>query len=70
MTQVVLNISNKKKWNALKTILEAMDIDYTTHNTAEKVSGQEVELLKRAEDDKANGRVTIYTSYRDILGRH
>lgn len=67
MTQVVLNINSKKKWNALKTILEAMDIDYLAQDT--KVNEIELALLKRAESDKENGRVTAYTSHRDILGR-
>ena len=69
MTQVVLNINNKKKWNALKTILEVMNIDYTTKDAIEKISEQELELLHRAENDKENGRLTTYTSHRDILGR-
>ncbi len=67
MTQVVLNINSKKKWTALKTILEAMDIDYLAQDT--KVSDQELALLRQAENDKENGRVTAYTSHRDILGR-
>ena len=46
MTQVVLNINNKKKWNALKTILEVMSIDYTTQDTTEKMpSEKELEFL-------------------------
>ncbi|MDB4924783.1 hypothetical protein [Mucilaginibacter sp.] len=69
MTQVVLNINNKKKWNALKTILEVMNIDYTAKDATEKISEQELELLQRAENDKENGRLTTYTSHRDILGR-
>jgi hypothetical protein len=67
MTQVVLNINSKKKWNALKTILEAMDIDYLAQDT--KLSETELKLLQQAENDKKNGRVTPYTSHRDILGR-
>ena len=69
MTQIVLNISDKKKWDALKTILEVMKIDYTAKDAIEKLSEQEHELLHRAENDKENGRVTAYTSHRDILGR-
>ena len=67
MTQVVLNINSKKKWNALKTILEAMDIDYLAQEA--KVSERELELLHQANNDRENGRVTTYTSHRDILGR-
>jgi hypothetical protein len=67
MTQVVLNISSKKKWNALKTILEVMNIDYMTKDT--KLSDRELELLHQAENDKENDRVSTYTSHRDILGR-
>jgi len=69
MTQVVLNISNKKQWNALKTVLEAMKIDYITQDAAEKLSENELALLHRAESDKENGRLTAYTNHRDILGR-
>ena len=69
MTQVVLNISNKKKWNALKTVLEAMNIDYTAQDATEKLSERELDLLHSAEKDIANGSVTAYTNHRDILGR-
>jgi hypothetical protein len=69
MTQVVLNINSKKKWNALKTVLEAMNIDYTTEIKKETLSEKELQLLHRAEKDKENGRLTTYTSHRDILGR-
>jgi len=64
MTQVVLNIENKKKWNALKTVLKA----YSTQDT-EQISEAELELFRRAENDKENGKVNIYTSHRDILNR-
>jgi hypothetical protein len=67
MTQVVLNINSEKKWNALKTILEVMDIDYTTQDA--KMSERELELLHQAENDNANGRVNAYTNHRGILGR-
>ena len=69
MTQVVLNINDKEKWTALKTILEVMKIDYTAKDAIEKISEQELELLHKAESDKENDRVTAYTSHRDILGR-
>ena len=69
MTQVVLNISSKKKWSALKTVLEAMNIDYTTQDAIEKLSEKELDLLHHAENDKEDGRVTAYTSHREILGR-
>ena len=67
MTQVVLNINSKKKWNALKTILDVMNIDYMTQDT--KMSERELELLHKAENDKENGKLNTYTSHRDILGR-
>jgi len=67
MTQVVLNINSKKKWNALKTILEVMNIDYMTQDS--KMSEKELELLSQAENDKENGSVNTYTSHRNILGR-
>ncbi|HEY4325365.1 MAG TPA: hypothetical protein VGN20_15305 [Mucilaginibacter sp.] len=69
MAQIVININNKKKWNALKTILEAMDINYVARDTAEPLSERELDLLRRAENDKQNGRLTSYTSHRDVLGR-
>jgi hypothetical protein len=67
MTQVVLNINSKKEWDALKPILEVMNIEYITQDA--KMSEKELELLRRAENDKENGRVHAYTSHRDILGR-
>jgi hypothetical protein len=69
MTQVVLNIDSKKKWNALKTILDVMNIEYMTQDSIEKMSERELELLHQAENDKEHGRLNTYTSHRDILGR-
>ncbi len=69
MIQVVLNISNKKKWNALKTVLETMNIDYITQGAAQKLREKELGLLNRAKSDKENGRLTSYINHRDILGR-
>lgn len=68
MTQVVLNISDKKKWSALKTVLEAMNIDYITQD-AGPLSERELTLLRAAESDQEQGRLTVYTNHRDILGR-
>ena len=67
MTQVVLNINSKKEWDALKPILEVMNIDYITQDA--KMHERELELLQQAENDKENGRVYTYNSHRDILGR-
>ncbi|MFI5136474.1 MAG: hypothetical protein ACHQIM_01520 [Sphingobacteriales bacterium] len=67
MTQVVLNINSKKEWDALKPILEVMNIEYITQDA--KMSEKEIKLLHRAEDDKENGRVHVYSSHRNILGR-
>ena len=69
MTQVVLNINSKKKWNALKTILDVMNIEYLTQDSMEKMSEIELELLHKAENDKENGRLNTYINHRDILGR-
>jgi hypothetical protein len=44
-----------------------MNIDYTAKDAIEKISEKELKLLQRAENDKENGRVTAYTSHRDIL---
>jgi len=67
MTQVVLNINSKKEWDALKPILEVMNIEYITQNA--KMSEREFELMRHAEDDKENGRLYTYASHRGILGR-
>jgi len=69
MTQVVLNINSKKKWDALKTVLEAMDIDYITQVKKDILGEKELQLMHQAENDKQNGRLTTYTNHRDILGR-
>jgi hypothetical protein len=69
MMQVILNISSKKKWNALKTILDLMNIDYITQGSIGKISEKETELLLLADNDKETGRVNAYTSHRDIIGR-
>ncbi len=68
MTQVLLNISSKKKWVALKAVLDAMDIDYTAQDNTEQLSETEQELLQKGINDKENGRLSIYTNNRDILG--
>jgi len=68
MTQVVLNISNKKKWDALKAILDQMKIDYFAQDSTEIISERELELLHQAENDKENGKVNTYINHRDILG--
>ena len=67
MTQVVLNINSKKEWDALKPILEVMNIEYITQDV--KMGEKELELLRQAEDDKENGRLYAYTNHRDILAR-
>jgi len=67
MTQVVLNINSKKEWDALKPILEVLNIDYITQDA--KMDERELELLQQAENDKENGRVYTYNGHRDMLGR-
>jgi len=67
MTQVVLNINSKKEWDALKPILEVMNIEYKTQDA--KMGETELDLLRQAVDDKENGRVYAYANHRDILGR-
>lgn len=69
MTQVTLHIDNKKKWAAIKTILEAMNITYNAHEPVKEVSKEEQVLLQRAESDVANGRLHPFKSHREILGR-
>jgi hypothetical protein len=68
MIQVVLNINSRKKWDDLKIILKAMDIDYLAGDA--KLSERELTLLHQAEKDRKNGRVTAYTSHRNILGSY
>ncbi len=67
-TQVLLNIGSKKKWGALKIVLEAMDINFTAQEMIEKLTEREIELLHMAENDKANGMMNVYSSHREILG--
>jgi len=69
MTQVVLNINSKEKWNALKDILETMNIDYTAQDNIEAMNERELELLTQAKDDVENGKAHRYTSHRAMLGR-
>ncbi|SEN20587.1 hypothetical protein SAMN05216436_11311 [bacterium A37T11] len=44
MTRVLLHIENKKKWNAIKTVLEAMDIDYATQQPGQSMEEGELDL--------------------------
>jgi len=67
MTQVVLNINSEKEWDALKPVLERMNIEYIAQDA--KMGDRELELFRQAGDDKENGRVYPYTNHRDILGR-
>ena len=69
MTQVVLNISSKKKWNALKSVLEAMEIDYSANETSAESDERELQLLRMAQNDVQEGRVSVYTNHRAILGK-
>jgi hypothetical protein len=69
MTQVVLNINSKEKWNALKDILETMNIDYTAQDNMEAMNEKELELLTHAKNDDENGKVHRFISHRAILGR-
>jgi hypothetical protein len=46
MTQIVININNRQKWNALKTILKAMDIDYTAQDATKKTWWKGTRLIK------------------------
>jgi len=68
MTQVTLHIDSKKKWAAIKTILEAMDIAYDAQEPVKEVSEKEQMLLQRAEADVAEGRLHKFKSHREILG--
>jgi len=68
MTQVTLHIDNKKKWVALKTILEAMEIAYDAQEPVKEFSEKEQLLLQRSEADVVEGRLYKFRSHREILG--
>ena len=53
----------------MKTVLQAMNIEYTTQDAIEPLSEKELTLLRHAENDIENGRLTDYTNHRAILGR-
>ena len=67
MTQVTIHIDSKKKLNAIKTILEAMDITYVAQELASDIKSLEQILLKKSESDITNGRVKKFRSHRRIL---
>lgn len=67
MTQVTIHIDSKKKLNAIKNILESMDIAYVTQELASDVPLQEQILLKKSEFDLTQGRVKKFRSHRQIL---
>lgn len=71
MTQVTLHIDSKKKWTAIKAVLEAMDIAYDTQqdDVTTIISEKEEVLLLRAKSDVSEGRVFPYSNHREILGR-
>lgn len=69
MTQVTFQINNKKKWAAIKTILEAMDIAYDAQDSIKEVSEKEQALLRKAEADVVEDRLQAYKSHRDVLNR-
>jgi len=69
MTQVTLHIDNKKKWAAIKTILEAMDITYDAQESVKEITKKEQAFVERAEADVTEGRLHHFTSHREILGR-
>ena len=69
MTQVTLHIDSKKKWVALKAILEAMEIAYDAQEPVKEFSEKEQLLLQRSEADVVEGRLYEFKSHREILGR-
>ena len=69
MTRVTLHIDSKKKWAAVKAILEAMDITYDAQESINELSEKEKAVLHRAESDVAGGRLHKFKSHRDIMGR-
>ena len=69
MKHATLHIDSKKKWVAIRTILEAMDIAYDAQGPANEISEKEQMLLRRADADVAEGRPYKFKSHREILGR-
>ena len=69
MIQATLHIDSKKRWAAIKTILEDMDIAYDAQDPVKEISEKEQQLLQRAEADVAEGRLHKFKSHREILGR-
>jgi len=66
MIQATLHIDSKKKWAAVKIILEAMDIAYDAQGPVEEISEKEQQLLQRAEADVVEGRLHKFKSHREI----
>ena len=66
MTQVTLHINSKKKWAAIRTILETRDIAYDAQEPAKEISEKEQVLLQRTEADVAEGRLYRFKSHREI----
>jgi len=69
MTQVIINITNTKKWDELKPILESLDIDYFAQDmeSSEKISEIELELFNQSADDVKNDRLFDYSNSRQVL---
>lgn len=69
MTQVTLHIDSKKKWAAIKTILDAMEITYDAQDPVKEITEKERALLQQAKTDVTADRLHSFKSHREILGR-
>jgi hypothetical protein len=70
MTTITANIPDNLK-DKVRQFIEGLGGEVTSvfEPSAKNTSDSELDLLHRAEKDKENGRVSIYTSHRGILGR-
>ncbi|WP_236974277.1 hypothetical protein [Membranihabitans maritimus] len=67
MTQIKLYIDSKEKWEAIKAILEDMNMVYDAQEFSKGISDQEFSLLRQAESDILEKRLYDFKSHRKIL---
>lgn len=67
MTQIKLYIDSKEKWEAIKAILEDMNMVYDAQEFSKGISDQEFSLLRQAESDILEKRLYDFKSHLKIL---
>lgn len=67
MTQIKLYIDSKEKWEAIKAMLEDMNMVYDAQEFSKGISDQEFSLLRQAESDILEKRLYDFKSHRKIL---